>query len=168
MMENNEGLVKRLKFLRKEKGVTQKQLADSLGVSLPAIVNYENAQRTPSSAVLTLLSQYFNVSKEYLLGESDDRTPAYKWEEPEIVLAVGDNLSTLFDTVERAVREVSDEEQKLVFAGGASPHVKAERQRPAPGSSPAASRYGSRCVTLAGEKPIRRCGSGITSYFFAF
>ena len=71
MMENNEGLVKRLKFLRKEKGVTQKQLAD--------------------------------------------RTPAYKWEEPEIVLAVGDNLSTLFDTVERAVREVSDEEQKLVF-----------------------------------------------------
>ena len=105
-MENNEGLVKRLKFLRKEKGVTQKQLADSLGVSLPAIVNYENAQRTPSSAVLTLLSRYFNVSKESLLGER---------EEPEIVLAVGDNLSTLFDTVERAVREVSDEEQKLVF-----------------------------------------------------
>ena len=61
MMENNEGLVKRLKFLRKEKGVTQKQLADSLGVSLPAIVNYENAQRTPSWAVLTLLAQYFNA-----------------------------------------------------------------------------------------------------------
>lgn len=115
MMENNEGLVKRLKFLRKEKGVTQKQLADSLGVSLPAIVNYENAQRTPSSAVLTLLSQYFDVSKEYLLGESDDRTPAYKWEDSEIVQVVSDNLSTLFDTVERAVREVSDEEQKLVF-----------------------------------------------------
>ena len=82
MMENNEELVKRLKFLRKEKGITQKQLADSLGVSLPAIVNYENAQRTPSSAVLTLLSQYFNVSKEYLLGESDERTPAHKWEDP--------------------------------------------------------------------------------------
>ena len=115
MMENNEGLVKRLKFLRKEKGITQKQLADSLGVSLPAIVNYENAQRTPSSAVLTLLSQYFNVSKEYLLGESDDRTPAHKWEDLEIIQAVSDNLSILFDTVERAVREVSDEEQKLVF-----------------------------------------------------
>ena len=115
MMENNEELVKRLKFLRKEKGITQKQLADSLGVSLPAIVNYENAQRTPSSAVLTLLSQYFNVSKEYLLGESDERTPAHKWEDPEIVQAVSDNLSTLFDTVEQAVRGVSAEEQKLVF-----------------------------------------------------
>lgn len=114
-MENNEELVKRLKLLRKEKGITQKQLADSLGVSLPAIVNYENAQRSPSSAVVTLLSQYFNVSKEYLLGKTDERHPAQKWDDPELVQAVSDNLSTLFDTVEQAVREVSDEEQKLVF-----------------------------------------------------
>lgn len=114
-MENNEELVKRLKLLRKEKGVTQKQLAESLGISLPAIVNYENAQRSPSSAVLTLLSQYFNVSKEYLLGETDERHLAQKWEDPELVQAISDNLSTLFDTVEQAVRGVSDEEQKLIF-----------------------------------------------------
>ena len=61
------------------------------------------------------MSQYFNVSKEYLLGETDERRPAQKWDDPELVQAVSDNLSTLFDTVERAVRSVSDEEQKLVF-----------------------------------------------------
>ena len=72
-MVNNEKFVERLKSLRKEKGITQKQLAAKLGISLPAVINYENAQRSPSSAVLTLLSRFFNVSKEYLTGETDER-----------------------------------------------------------------------------------------------
>lgn len=105
----------RLQSLRKERGVTQKQLAERLNTSVASIISYENAVRFPSSAVIGLLSQYFNVSKEYLLGETDERRPAQKWDDPELVQAVSDNLSTLFNTVERAVREVSDEEQKLVF-----------------------------------------------------
>ena len=105
----------RLQSLRKERGVTQKQLAERLNTSVASIISYENAVRFPSSAVIGLLSQYFNVSKEYLLGETDERRPAQKWDDPELVQAVSDNLSTLFDTVERAVRSVSDEEQKLVF-----------------------------------------------------
>lgn len=114
-MDNNEEFVKRLKLLRKEKGITQKQLAESLGISAPAVINYENAQRFPSSAVLTLFSQYFNVSREYLLGETDERRPAQKWDDPELVQAVSDNLSSLFDAVEQAARGVSDEEQKFIF-----------------------------------------------------
>lgn len=114
-MDNNEEFVKRLKLLRKEKGITQKQLAESLGISVPAVINYENAQRFPSSAVLTLFSQYFNVSREYLLGETDERRPAQKWDDPELVQAVSDNLSSLFDAVEQAARGVSDEEQKFIF-----------------------------------------------------
>ena len=105
----------RLQSLRKERGVTQKQLAERLNTSVASIISYENAVRFPSSAVIGLLSQYFNVSKEYLLGETDERRPAQKWDDPELVQAVSDNLSTLFNTVEQAVREVSDEEQKLVF-----------------------------------------------------
>ena len=55
------------------------------------------------------------MSKEYLLGETDERRPAQKWDDPELIQAVRDNLSALFDTVEQAVRGVSDEDQKLVF-----------------------------------------------------
>lgn len=66
---------RRLKALRAEKGITQKQLAEDLNISLPSVINYENGQRKPVSAVLTLLAQYYNVSREYLLGESDDSSP---------------------------------------------------------------------------------------------
>ncbi|NBI80441.1 XRE family transcriptional regulator [Anaerotruncus colihominis] len=105
----------RLKALRSEKGITQKQLAEQLNTSISSIISYENSIRFPSSAVLGLLSRYFNVSKEYLLGETDERRPAQKWDDPELIQAVRDNISALFDTVEQAVRGVSDEEQKLVF-----------------------------------------------------
>ena len=61
------------------------------------------------------MQQYFDVSEDYLLGETDERRPAQKWDDPELVQAVSDNLSSLFDAVEQAVRGVSDEEQKLIF-----------------------------------------------------
>lgn len=112
---DNEIFAARLKQLRKEKGITQKQLAEELKISLPSIVHYENAHRFPVSGVLTLMQQYFDVSEDYLLGETDERRPAQKWDDPELVQAVSDNLSSLFDVVEQAVRGVSDEEQKLIF-----------------------------------------------------
>ncbi len=105
----------RLKQLRKERGITQKQLADELKISLSSVIHYENAHRSPISGVITLMQQYFDVNKEYLLGETDDRQSSWKWDDPEFVQAIRDNLSTLFDGVEQAVREVSDEEQTLVF-----------------------------------------------------
>lgn len=49
------------------------------------------------------------------MGKLTSGGPAQKWDDPELVQAVSDNLSTLFDTVEQAVRGVSAEEQKLVF-----------------------------------------------------
>ena len=101
---DNEIFAARLKQLRKEKGITQKQLAEELKISLPSIVHYENAHRSPVSGVLTLMQQYFDVSEDYLLGETDERRPAQKWDDPELVQAVSDNLSSLFD-----------EEQKLIF-----------------------------------------------------
>ena len=65
---DNEIFAARLKQLRKEKGITQKQLAEELKISLPSIVHYENAHRSPVSGVLTLMQQYFDVSEDYLLG----------------------------------------------------------------------------------------------------
>lgn len=114
-MANKEAFSIRLKQLRHEKGLTQKQLASELKISLPSIVHYENANRVPVSGVLSLMQQYFDVSKEYLLGETDKRLPANKWDDPELVQAVTDNISSLFCGVEQAVRGLSADEQKLVF-----------------------------------------------------
>lgn len=114
-MSHNEKFVERLKSLRREKGITQKQLAKNLGISLPAVVNYENAQRSPSSAVLTLLSQFFNVSKEYLTGESDKREPEYSWDDPEIIETVRESLPEQISGLNDVLQDCPDREKKLTF-----------------------------------------------------
>lgn len=54
-------------LLRKEKGITQEELADVLGVSRQMISNYENEIIMPPVQRLIELSEYFNVSADYLI-----------------------------------------------------------------------------------------------------
>ena len=62
----------RLKELRKMNGITQKELAEHLGFTHVAVVKWENGQREPDFSTIVKLSQFFNVSTDYLLGKSDD------------------------------------------------------------------------------------------------
>lgn len=64
-------LSQRLKELRADKGITQKQLASEIGVSYGSIVDYENGRREPNSKAMAVLERYFKVSGEYLRGEVD-------------------------------------------------------------------------------------------------
>ena len=58
---------KRLKSLRDEYHVYQKQLADYLNVSLGTISSYEKDQNLPDASTLRQLADFFNVSCDYLL-----------------------------------------------------------------------------------------------------
>lgn len=58
----------RVKMLRIEKRLTQKQLADQVGVAVSAISSYESGNRYPSYEVLINLARIFHVSTDYLLG----------------------------------------------------------------------------------------------------
>lgn len=64
-------LGKRLKELREEKGLTQKQLADELKLNSVTYLRYEKEQREPPLAVLADMAKFFNVSTDYLLGLTD-------------------------------------------------------------------------------------------------
>ena len=57
-----------LKILREEKGIGQVQLANTIGVSKGIISLWENGLREPGMFSLILLSQYFGVSIDYLVG----------------------------------------------------------------------------------------------------
>ena len=57
-----------LKTLRKDAGMTQKQLADRLWLSKATVSYYEQSLRYPSPEILVKLSKIFHVSTEYLLG----------------------------------------------------------------------------------------------------
>lgn len=58
----------RLKKARKDKNVTQKELARVLGVAQSAIANYENNTRFPGLDTLREISDFLNISLDHLLG----------------------------------------------------------------------------------------------------
>ncbi len=61
----------RLKECRKVCKMTQKQVAEYIGVSERAYQHYELDSREPSLENLVLLSKCFKVTSDYLLGISD-------------------------------------------------------------------------------------------------
>lgn len=64
----------RLVLLRKERNLTQKQLAAEIELSELAIQHYESQRRKPAFDALISLADYFDVSLDYLVGRSDDPT----------------------------------------------------------------------------------------------
>lgn len=62
-----------LKQLRLAAGLTQQDLADELGISASAIGMYEQGRREPDRVTLLVMSHYFGVSCDYLLGFPQSR-----------------------------------------------------------------------------------------------
>lgn len=62
----------KLKALRKERGLTQQQLADKMELVKGSISAYEQNTKYPSLDVLIKLCTFFQVSADYMLGLSDD------------------------------------------------------------------------------------------------
>ena len=71
-MEYRNIFASRLLSLRSSAGLSQRALADVLGLTNPAIAMLERGKRSPSFEVLLALADYFNVSLDYLCGRSDD------------------------------------------------------------------------------------------------
>lgn len=92
-------LGKRIKALRKEKGLTQQQLGEKINVTKVSICCYENGTRTPTLQTLTDLAEFFGVNLNYFLGMdvyavAEDEDP-YQMslcnEEVEFVMAIRKN-----------------------------------------------------------------------------
>ncbi len=62
-------LAKKLVYLRKEKGMTQLKLAETLNLSRQAISRWEVGEATPSTENLKSLSDLYGVPLEYLLND---------------------------------------------------------------------------------------------------
>lgn len=127
---------KRLKTLRKNKKITQKALAEDLGISLSSIIHYENAQRFPVSGIISLVSMYFDVSKEYLLGATDDPKPL-AYEDEETIDAINDTFEGLLKKLLDEFNSASDKDKKslsdimglvksIVTTKGVDPNLKSD------------------------------------------
>lgn len=57
----------RIQYLRKNKGISQEELADKIGVSRQAVSKWESEQSTPDIERVIFLSDFFDVTTDYLL-----------------------------------------------------------------------------------------------------
>lgn len=64
----------RLKELREERGISQRELAEIIGISKGAVYYYESDGRAPDIVTLEKISDYFDISADYLLGRTNART----------------------------------------------------------------------------------------------
>ena len=64
-------MYKRIRDLREDKDLTQKEMAKILNCSQQVYSNYELGQRDIPTDVLIKLSKYYKVSVDYILGISD-------------------------------------------------------------------------------------------------
>lgn len=96
------GFPERLKALRLEANLTQKDMAEKFDISQQAYAKWEMESANPTKNVITKLASFFNVTVDYLVGNTDYRTR----EEAEL-----SEVEMLF----RATSLDMTEEEKAVF-----------------------------------------------------
>lgn len=94
----------RIKKLRDEKNISQIDLAEYLGISQQALSKWENNKTEPDNDSLIKIAQYFNVSTDYLLGNSESRNNLQPYE------------SELEKVLFSKAKELSDEDKRTVLS----------------------------------------------------
>lgn len=97
----------RIKELRTEKGLNQVELGKLFGIVKSTISLYENDKSTPDDEIKKKMAKFFNVSLDYLMGESNIKNPYI--EEP--------TLPESFDTPEEAVKFLLEQNVIMDFGG---------------------------------------------------
>ena len=72
-MKENSGLLG-LKSIRKQKNLNQLKVAMDLNISREALSHYETGRRNPDIEMLRKLSEYFNVSIDFLVNGKEFET----------------------------------------------------------------------------------------------
>ncbi|MGG0777433.1 helix-turn-helix domain-containing protein [Bacillus rugosus] len=93
----------KLKNLRKQRGLTQKELAEKLFLSQSSITRFEKDEILPTSETLSKIANYFDISIDFLL---DRPQPPQK---------KNSNLEKAFN---EAIEELKDEETLLFMKNG--------------------------------------------------
>ena len=88
----------RLKKLRKDSGFTQVDVAEKLGISQPAYASWERGIKKPTQENLVKIAQVLNVSVDYLVGNSEEKSDEL------------DNIELLFRMNSRGL---TDEEKEI-------------------------------------------------------
>lgn len=90
----NEQFIQNLKRLRRAKHLSQDRLAKTLKLSRSTITKYERGEREPDFKTLEMLSDFFDVSVDFLLGRAPEDYLTKKSDaEKQPTLAVKESLA---------------------------------------------------------------------------
>lgn len=84
-----------IKELRKEKGLTQDQLASLLNLKRSTIAGYETNRKQPDNATLIAIADFFNVSLDFLLGRVENKSIQPNYYPDFRYITVDDDLAPL-------------------------------------------------------------------------
>ena len=68
-MDDNIGLGEKLKALRTYYRMTQKDVAEHMGISQQTVASWESGRTEPNVAAIKTMIEYFNISANYLFGD---------------------------------------------------------------------------------------------------
>ncbi|MCL2663269.1 MAG: helix-turn-helix domain-containing protein [Oscillospiraceae bacterium] len=88
--------------LRRERGLSQRQVAGELGISQALLSHYENDAREPRLEFVVRVSEYYSVTTDYLLGRTMERDDGTS------ILSV--KINSIVDSIE----EIRTTEAKLL------------------------------------------------------
>ncbi len=90
-------IANRLAELRKVNGFTQKKVAEVLGMTPEGYSYYEVGKRSPNPDIINSLSNFYNVSSDYILSRTNDPTPHTQSRSPRTETDALNELSELAD-----------------------------------------------------------------------
>lgn len=93
-------MTNRIKQLRKERGLTLKELSLNVGIPTSTISQYENERRKIAGNALKTLSSFFKVPEDYILGA---------WSEKEVLELMSSSLLDNYKRIFEMAREYYDE-----------------------------------------------------------
>ncbi|MFD0871330.1 HTH-type transcriptional regulator immR [Chlamydia abortus] len=96
----------RIKSLRDKAGLSQKRLAESLGISNVQLSRYETGDRKPDPDTIKQIADFFDVSVDYLLGRDTPTQDIPDIDDPE--------LTILFRDLKNASPEIREETRKFL------------------------------------------------------
>lgn len=99
----------RLRLLREEKHMSQLELSKSLGIGNVTLSQYENGARKPDNDTLVKISNYFDVTTDYLLGKSEHKKAVCLSEKDE---------KDIEKTLEQMVADLESGQEGPSFYGG--------------------------------------------------
>ena len=103
----------RIKTLRSENNLTQSDLASILGIAKTTLAAYEQGKNEPSIDTLIKIADYFNISTDYLLGQTDVKSTDLEISYIAKYLGLNERSINELHQYNKIAQENSNVEQKL-------------------------------------------------------